>query len=135
VIRRAAIMLGVPVGVAVLIAAPLGWFRGEYQWLCAAVAVALVVPAGLVTLVLADRLGKATVFGPILALAVGTAARVFVGFGGAVVVFFAARPTFGRDPLSYLAWLLGVYLMTLVVETALLAGPVGAKRASDAANG
>jgi hypothetical protein len=117
-------MLGVPLGLAVAVAVPLGLWRGEYQWLCAAVAVVLVVPTGLVTLVLADRLGKATVFGPILALAVGTAARMFVGFGGAVVVFFAARPTFGRDPLSYLAWLLGVYLTTLVVETALLAGPV-----------
>lgn len=132
-IRRAAILLGVPIGLATVAAVPLAEWRGDYQWLCAAVAVVLVVPAGLITLVLADKLAKVSLFGPLLALVLGMAVRVVVGFGGAVVVFLAAKPTFGRDPLSLLAWLLGVYLATLVVETALLAGPMLAKKADVAA--
>ena len=36
-IRRAAILLGVPVLLAVAFAIPLGLWRGEYQWLCAGV--------------------------------------------------------------------------------------------------
>lgn len=124
-IRRAAILLGVPLGLAVLVAVPAGLWRGEYQWLCAAVAVALVVPPGVVTLILTDRLAKASPFGPLLALAIGTAVRLLVGFGGAIAVFLIGRPTFSIDPFSFLAWLLGVYLITLVVETVLLAKPMG----------
>lgn len=120
-IRRAAILLGVPVLLAVAVAIPLGMWRGEYQWLCAGVALALVVPPGLVTLILAERLAKTSVFGPLLALAVGTALRLAVGFGGAVVVFLISKPTFHADPLTYFGWVLGVYLVTLVIETALLA--------------
>jgi hypothetical protein len=129
VIRRAAILLGVPVALAALVAVPLGLWSGEYQWLCAAVAVALVVPPGLVTLVLADKFAKASAFGPILALAVGTAIRLGVGFGGAAAVFFLNRPTFEPDPLSFFGWVLGAYLVTLATETALLA------RVSSAARG
>jgi hypothetical protein len=121
VIRRVGILLGVPVVLALLVAVPLGLWRGEYQWLCAGVAVGLVVPPGLVTLILADRLARTSVFGPLLALALGTALRLAVGFGGAVVVFLATRPTFEADPVSFLAWLLGVYLTSLCVETVLLA--------------
>ena len=120
-IRRAAILLGVPVLLAAAVAVPLGVWRGEYQWLCAGVALALVVPPGLVTLILAERLAKTSAFGPLLALAVGTALRLAVGFGGAVVVFLVSKPTFHADPLAYFGWVLGVYLVTLVVETALLA--------------
>jgi hypothetical protein len=121
-IRRAAILLGVPGLFAVLVAVPLGWWRGDYQWLCAGVAVALVVPPGLVTLVMADRLSRTSIFGPLLALAVGTAVRLVVGFGGAVFVFLASKPTFHADPISFFGWVLGIYLTTLVTETALLAG-------------
>lgn len=120
-IRRAAILLGVPLGLSALFAIPLGLWRGEYQWLCAGVAVGLIVPAGLVTLVLAERLSRSSPFGALLALAVGTAVRLVMGFGGAVAVFLLARPAFHADPLSYCAWVLGVYLATLVVETVLLA--------------
>lgn len=125
-IRQAAILLGVPVALAVLVAVPLGLWRGEYQWLCAAVAVGLVIPPGLVTLFLAERLAKASLFGPILALAVGTVIRLAVGFGGAAAVFFLNRPTFEADPLSFFGWVLGAYLVTLGTETALLARGVAA---------
>jgi hypothetical protein len=113
--------VGVPVLLAALVAVPLGLWRGEYQWLCAGVAVGLVVPPGLLTLMLAERLARASVLGPLIAVGLGTGVRLAVGFGGAVAVFFATRPTFSTDPISFLGWLLGVYLTTLVVETALLA--------------
>jgi hypothetical protein len=124
--RRAAILLGVPVALAALVAWPLAEAHGPLHWLCAGVAVALVVPPGLVTLVLSERLARSRAFGPMgsfVALAVGTAVRLFVGFGGAVAVFFLARPVFHEKPLAYLGWLLGVYLTTLVTETVLLARP------------
>ena len=121
-IRRAAILIGVPVLLALLAAVPLAMWRGEYQWLCAGVAVVLVVPPGLVTLVLAERLAKASLFGPLIALAVGTAVRVAVGFGGSALVFFLSEPTFHADPVSYFGWVLAVYLTTLITETVLLAG-------------
>jgi hypothetical protein len=120
--RSVAILISVTVALTVLVAVPLGLWKGTYQWLCAGVALGLVVPTGLVTLVLAERLTRASPFGPLLALAVGTVVRVLVGFGGAVVVFFASAPTFSSDPLSFLGWVLGVYLTALVVETMLLAG-------------
>lgn len=120
-IHRAAILLGVPLALATAAAVPLGLWRGGYQWLCAAVAVGLIVPAGLLTLVLAEKLSRSSPFGSLLALAVGTAVRLVVGFGGAVAVFLLARPTFHRDPISFCAWVLAVYLTTLVVETVLLA--------------
>lgn len=123
-IRRAAILLGVPVLLAGLVAVPLGLWRGGYQWLCAGVAVGLIVPAGVVTLVLADRLSRGSAFGSLVALVAGTAVRLAVGFGGAVAVFFASGPTFRTDPISFCGWVLGVYLTTLAVETVLLARAV-----------
>ena len=120
-IGRGLILLGVPVVLAAVVAGPLGLWHGDYQWLCAAIAVGLVVPPGLVTLILADRLSRMSVFGPLLALAIGMAIRIAVAFGGAVVVFLLGRATFEADPISYFGWLLGVYLTTLVTETALLA--------------
>ncbi len=121
-IRRAAILLGIPIGLVMLFAIPLGLWRGEYQWLCAAVAVVLVVPPGLVTLFLAERLTKTSIFGPLLALGVGTVVRVTVGFGGAAIVFLLSKPTFHAEPLTFFGWVLGTYLTTLITETALLAG-------------
>ncbi len=125
-IRRAAILLGVPVVAAAAVAGPVGLVAGSYQWLCAAVATAWIVPPGVVTLLVAERLAKASVVGPLLALVLGTAIRLVVGYGGAVLIFFGARPTFHTDPLSYFAWVLGLYLITLIVETILLAQGTGA---------
>lgn len=120
-IRRATILLGIPVVLAALVAVPLGFARGEYQWLCAAIAVGLIVPPGLITLILAEKLARVSMFGPLMALAVGTAVRLVFGFGGAVAVFLLNKPTFETDPKSFLGWVLGVYLLTLITETALLA--------------
>jgi len=121
VIRRAGVLLGVPVAIAALAALPLGLWRGPYQWLCAAVAVALVVPPGLVTLFVAERLGRTSAYGLLGAVFLGTFVRLAVGFGGAVLVFLLSKPTFQTDAISFWLWILGAYLTTLVVETVLLA--------------
>lgn len=120
-IRRALLLLAVPLGLAAAVAVPLGLWRGPYQWLCAAVAVGLTVPPGLLTLVLAERLGKGTPMARVLAVAVGTFVRLGTGFVGGVLVFLAAGPTFRADPVSFWVWVLGLYLTTLVLETTLLA--------------
>ena len=122
--RRAAILLGVPVAVATLVAVPLGLWRGPYQWLCAAVALALTVTPGLLTLLLTVRLSKSPA-GQVVSLVLGTGVRLLVGFGGAVVVFFAAGDTFRAEPISFWAWVLGTYLVTLLVEMALLSRGLG----------
>lgn len=119
--RRAAILFCVPVGLAALVAGPLWMWRGDYQLLCAAIAVGLIVPSAVATFLLAERLSRASIYGPLLAVVIGTYGRLAVGFGGAAVVFFASKPTFHTDPFSYWGWVLGTYLTTLVTETALLA--------------
>jgi hypothetical protein len=121
VIRRAAVLFCVPVLLAALVAGPLGMWRGDYQLLCAAIAVGLIVPSAVATFVLAERLSRNSLYGPLLAVAIGTYGRLVVGFGGAAAVFFASKPTFHADPFSYWGWVLGTYLVTLVVETVLLA--------------
>jgi hypothetical protein len=120
-VRRVAILLGVPVLLALVVAMGLWLWRGDYQLLCAAIAVGLVVPAGVGTFVVAERLARVSLYGPLLAMAVGTFGRIAIGFGGAVVVFFASKPTFHTDPISFWGWVLGTYLTTLVVETVVLA--------------
>jgi len=120
VIRQVAILFGVPVLIAVLVAAPLAQWRGPYQWLCATVALGLTVPVGIATLVIAHRMSKASPFGQIAAMFLGTFVRMVVGFGGAVVVFLAAGDTFRGEPLVFFGWVLGAYLVNLIVEIALL---------------
>jgi hypothetical protein len=127
VIRRAAVLLGVPILLAAAVATALGLWRGPYHWLCAAVAVGLVVPPGIVTLIVAERMRRGSPYGQVGALVIGTAVRLLVGFGGAVLVFALSKPTFHGDAIGFWMWVLGVYLTTLVVETILLAGrPHGA---------
>jgi len=121
VMRRAAILLGVPILLAAAAAVPLGLWRGSYQWLCAAVAVGLVLPPGLGTLLLTERMKRKSPYGQLGALVMGTVGRLLIGFGGAVLVFVLSQPTFHGDAISFWMWILGVYLTTLVVETVLLA--------------
>lgn len=118
-------LIGVPLMLAVLVGVPLGLSLGPYQWLCAAVAVALTIPPGVVTLIMADRLARSSPHGRVAALFIGTFVRLAVGFGGAVVVYVVNKPTFRPDPFSFWLWLLGMYLTTLVVEMALLGQPAG----------
>jgi hypothetical protein len=122
-------LVGLTITIAAVVAVPLGLWRGPYQWLCAAVAVALTVTPGVIALALAERLGRGTPAARVLAVVVGTVVRLGVGFGGGVVVFLAAGPTFRSDPISFWLWVLFAYLVTLVIETLLLAGD---RRAADA---
>jgi hypothetical protein len=121
VTRRVLLLIGLPVGLAAAVAVPLGLWRGPYQWLCAAVAVGLTVPPGLIALVLADRLRDSPA-ARVLAVVGGTFVRVVLGFGGGGLVFLAAGPTFRTDPISFWLWVLFAYLVALAVETSLLAG-------------
>ena len=118
-------LAGVPLLLAVMVVVPLGVWRGPYQWLCAAVALGLTVPPGLATLVLTERLAKSPL-GSVVALVLGPVVRLLVGFGGAVVVFYAAGDTFRAEPVSFWAWVLGCYLVTLAVEMAVLRQRPGA---------
>jgi hypothetical protein len=121
VIRRAAILVGVPVGLALLVAAPLAMWRGPYQWLCAAVALGVVLPPALATLVVVERMSRGSPYGALGALVIGTFGRLLVSVGGAVAVFLLSKPTFHTDAISFWGWVLGTYLTTLLVETSLLA--------------
>jgi hypothetical protein len=121
VIRKAVILLGVPLAVGLLTAGPVGLVLGSRQWTFAAIAFGLTVPAGLLTLWLGEWLGKTSQYGPVLALFVGTFVRLVVGFGGGVVVFFVAGPDGRNDKLAFWAWILFAYLVTLAIETAVMA--------------
>jgi hypothetical protein len=121
VTRQAAVLLGVPVLLAMAVAVPLGLWRGSYHWLCAAIALGLVLPPGLITLLGAERMKRRSPYGQVGALVLGTFGRLLIGFGGAVLVFVLSKPTFHGDAISFWMWVLGVYLTTLVVETVLLA--------------
>lgn len=119
--RRALLLVALPAGVGLLVAVPAGLLVGPRQWAFAGLAFGLCVPPGVVTLVLADYLGPRSPFGGLLALMVGTAVRLVVGFGGALAVVFLAGVEDRADRLAFLAWVLGAYLTTLVAETVLLA--------------
>ncbi|WP_439626942.1 hypothetical protein [Gemmata sp.] len=125
--RRLAIMLCVPVLLAVAVAAPLAQWRGPQHGKFAAAAVALTVPVGMVTLRLAFRSGRVLVYGPVLAMAAGMFLRVAVGFGGAVLLLVAGGGAFRGEPLVFMGWVLGLYLTTLTVELALIGTEMMAK--------
>jgi hypothetical protein len=118
-IWRATILLFAPIFLLGLAAIPLGLLRGPYQWVCFGVALGLTVPAGLSTLFASAWLGKTSPYGGVISLFLGTFLRLLVGFGGGVVVFFAAGPTFRADPVSFWVWLLSAYLITLISEMVL----------------
>jgi hypothetical protein len=102
---------------------PLGVWRGDlsFQLQCVGIALLLVLGPGVATLVITTRLGREFIYGPLLALAVGTFVRVVIGFGGGVLIFLASKPTFHVAPMFYWGWLLGIYVLALAIETILLA--------------
>jgi hypothetical protein len=121
VIRRAAILIVLPILVLGAIAIPLGLFYGSYQWMYFGVVIGVTVPPGFITLLAAEWLEKRLQFGRVIALFVGTFVRLVIGFGGGLLFFLASDTTLRSDPLSFLFWLMGAYLVTLSVETVLLA--------------
>lgn len=118
--RQAAILLGLPIAIIGLVAAPLGFFLGHYQWLCAGIGIGLTVPAGLMTLLAAEWLSKTSPYGGLIAACAGTFVRLAIGFGGGVLLFFVCGQLFRADPISYWLWLLAAYLTTLTIEMAVL---------------
>jgi hypothetical protein len=123
--RRAAILLGTCAAVVVPVALVLGLWRGSHHWLSAVVALALTATPAVITLLIADRLAKGSPFARIAALVLGPIVRLVVGFGGAVAVFYGAGDTFRAEPVVFWSWILGTYLLTLIVETVLLGRQVG----------
>ena len=122
-IRRLAILVGVSVAVTVVVAVPLGLWRGEYQWWCAGVAArGSVVPPGVIALFVAEPAG-ANVSPWTVAGRSRSVHSDGCWWGSAVrlLVFLLSKPTFHADPISFFGWVLGAYLMTLVTETVLLA--------------
>ena len=119
-IWQATIVIGVPIGIIGVVAAPLAMAFGSHQWVCAGTGLGLTVPAGLVTLLVAEWLGKTSQYGGLLAAFVGTFVRLATGLGGGLLVFLACGQVFRGDPLSYWLWLLAAYLTTLTIEMALL---------------
>jgi hypothetical protein len=122
------ILVGVVVTVVAAVALPLGLWRGGYQWWCAGIALALVLAPGVLAVFVTERFERVSVYGPLLGLVVGTFGRLLVGFGGAVAIFLLSKPTFHTDPISYWGWVLGTYLLALVIETVLLAQAREGKR-------
>lgn len=120
VIQRALLLLCLPILLLGLVAIPLGFFLGPYQWLCFGVAIGLTVPAGLVTLLTTSWLNNSSQFGNVVALFVGTFVRLVTGFGGGVILFLVSGRTFRVDPVSFWLWLLVAYLVALTIEIVLL---------------
>lgn len=119
-IRSAILVVGLPLLVGAVAAVPAGLIRGPIQWQLAGIAFGLCVPPGLLVVFLADYLGRASPYGRVLAVFVGTFVRMAVGFGGGVLIFLAAGPQDRQDKVAFWLWLLFAYLVTLVVETIIL---------------
>lgn len=119
--RFVLVMVGVPLLVGLAVAVPVSVAFGPQNWTFAGIAFALTVPPGLVTLALGHYLIRTHPLGRVLAMAAGTFVRLVAGFGGGVVVFFAAGPTERSEKAAFWLWILFAYLVTLALETALLA--------------
>jgi hypothetical protein len=118
--RLLAVMLLPPL-VGLLAAAIAGAVLGSDQFLFFLIAYGLCVPAGLIAVLIQERLIRSSPFGQVAALAAGTAIRLVACFGGGVVVYFLIRPEAKNDKLAFWIWILFAYLTALVVETAVFA--------------
>ncbi len=113
-------------GTAILpcsVALPLGLLFGTVHWLAAGIAVALLVPTAFGTLWASHYLVAKHPLGAVSGMVIGSLARLLVGFGGGAGIFFLTD-AFGDFPVVYWLWLLAIYALVLVVETALLAKPI-----------
>jgi len=85
---------------------------------CAATALAL-APAGL-TVWGTGRLASRTKFAGLVGMAAGTVLRTAVAVGGGAALFFTV-PAFRDMRYGFWVWIVAAYLVTLAVETAVLA--------------
>ena len=130
--RPAGVLVAVTLAAAAVVAGPLGLLFGPGHWWCGLAAVAAVLPPAVGTLMLTRWWASKSPFGGLFGMAVGVPVRVLAAMAAGAAVFFAARA--GGDvadlghPLKFWLWVLGVYLVTLVAETVLLAGESGSRR-------
>ncbi len=134
-IRKLLLVAGLPLAIGAVVAVPVGLIRGPDQWGFACTAFGLCVPPGLIVVALGEYLIRTSPYGRILALVVGTFVRLVAAFGGGVVVFLLAGPVDRSDRIAFWLWVLFAYLATLVVETALLAGPLHRGKRADVVGG
>jgi len=124
VIRKLLLVAGLPLAIGVVVAVPVGLTCGSAQWDFAGMAFGLCVLPGLVVVALGEYFIRTSPYGRLLALVVGTFVRLMAAFGGGVVIFLLAGPSERADRIAFWLWVLFAYLATLVVETALMAGPL-----------
>lgn len=119
--RRQAVVLAGPAVVVAVVGGIAGLVAGPAHWLAAAVAIGLCVVPAFGTLWLTTFLTARSPFGGLIGMTVGVFARMLVAVGGGMAVFFGTG-AFDDAKLGYWLWILSTYLVTLVAETALIAG-------------
>ena len=129
-IRKAGVLVGLPLLIGLVVAVPVGLTLGSQHWTFAAIAFGLTVPAGLLTFWIGEWLGNTSPYGRVIAVFVGTFVRLVIGFGGGVAVFFALGLDERGDKIAYWFWILLAYLVTLGVETAVMAKASGKREVS-----
>ncbi len=120
--RALAAVVGVPLGAAVAAAALLSvWLEPRGVAASATCAVGVVVPPAVATVWLARRNAAAAPAARVAAVVLGMVVRLVVGLGGGLLAYAGLKRLMPVPPLLYWLWLLGIYLLTLLVETAALA--------------
>lgn len=117
-------LIGWPIATIATLAVLVSVISGDGLHVVAAVvSLTLVLPPGAVALVLVRR-PSASPYGRVAVVVLASLLRLLLGFGGGVAAYALLRPLIGWGPLSFWGWLLGTYLLSLAVETAVLAGYV-----------
>jgi len=106
-----------------LIAVLVGSLFGPMHWLAAGIAIGLMFPTAFGTLWIARSLAARHPLGSVMGMMIGTLGRLIIGFGGGSGIFFI-NDVFRDVQVGYWIWLLAIYVIVLVVETALLAKPI-----------
>ena len=119
--RRLLAVTFLPPLIGALVAGIVKWILKEDQTLFFAISFGLTVPAGVVAFLFQEWLVRRSPFGMVAALAVGTAIRLVVCFGGGVAVFLLLKPEERSDKLAFWFWILFAYLTALAVEVAVFA--------------
>ena len=125
--RIAVLFIGIMLVVTGLVVAIVSAIFGPKHTTCGFVGIAICLPPALGTLVLTRWLTARHPFGMLIGLAVGTVARLFIVLVIAAGVFLATRQEPGSplaEPLTFWLWVLFVYLVALITETALLVRPI-----------
>jgi MFS family permease len=103
-----------------------GTLLGPGYYLAGVIGFGLAIPVAAATLGFSLRMATKYKFGAVYGLLLGPVVRLPIVLGPALGIFLAARAKFGEDselgePLAFWIWVLAAYLVTLVIETVLLA--------------